>query len=175
MIHYNCRMCGGPLPVTAEPIVECEYCGSRQPVPSADSEKKQTLFARANRLRLACEFDRAVAASWAASVTWVIWPSSLLCWTRRWAWSRMPSIPSLARPPVWARPSAKPLWLLPWAGIAPRAARSATPASAAPSAAPAVLNPRRTGIAPSAGTPATLANAALSAGIRKECDLHEKE
>ena len=61
MIHYNCRMCGGPLPVTAEPIVECEYCGSRQPVPSADSEKKQTLFARANRLRLACEFDRAAA------------------------------------------------------------------------------------------------------------------
>ena len=61
MIHYNCRMCGGPLPGTAEPIVECEYCGSRQPVPSADSEKKQTLFARANRLRLACEFDRAAA------------------------------------------------------------------------------------------------------------------
>lgn len=58
---YNCRMCGAPLPVTVEPIVECEYCGSRQPVPSADSEKKQTLFARANRLRLACEFDRAAA------------------------------------------------------------------------------------------------------------------
>lgn len=58
---YNCRMCGAPLPVTGEPIVECEYCGSRQPVPSADSEKKQTLFARANRLRLACEFDRAAA------------------------------------------------------------------------------------------------------------------
>ena len=61
MLHYNCRMCVGPLPVTAEPSVECEYCGSRQPVPSADSEKKQTLFARANRLRLACEFDRAAA------------------------------------------------------------------------------------------------------------------
>ncbi len=61
MSCYCCRMCGGPLPTTTEPVVECEYCGSRQPVPSADSEKKQTLFARANRLRLACEFDRAAA------------------------------------------------------------------------------------------------------------------
>ena len=61
MNKFNCRMCGGQLPVTTEPVVECEYCGSRQPVPSADSEKKQTLFARANRLRMDCEFDRAAA------------------------------------------------------------------------------------------------------------------
>ena len=37
----------------------CEYCGTQQTVPTADSEKKLTLFARANRLRLACEFDKA--------------------------------------------------------------------------------------------------------------------
>ena len=61
MFSYTCRMCGGLLPVSAEPVVECEYCGSPQPVPTADSEKKQKLFARANRLRLACEFDRAAA------------------------------------------------------------------------------------------------------------------
>ena len=61
MSVYQCRTCGAPLPVTAEPIVECEYCHNRQPVPSADSEKKQALFARANRLRLDCEFDRAAA------------------------------------------------------------------------------------------------------------------
>ena len=38
---------------------ECEYCGTRQTVPTADNEKKLTLFARANRLRAACEFDKA--------------------------------------------------------------------------------------------------------------------
>ena len=28
MSKFNCRMCGGQLPVTTEPVVECEYCGS---------------------------------------------------------------------------------------------------------------------------------------------------
>jgi len=53
-------MCGGDLNVTEGlSVVECEYCGSRQTIPSQDNEKKLTLFARADRLRRACEFDKA--------------------------------------------------------------------------------------------------------------------
>ncbi|MBQ7915618.1 MAG: TIR domain-containing protein, partial [Firmicutes bacterium] len=40
-------------------VVECEYCGSTQTIPSADNEKKMLLFNRANRLRYNCEFDKA--------------------------------------------------------------------------------------------------------------------
>lgn len=60
MAVIKCKMCGGDLVI--EPgatVAECEYCGSRQTVPNQDNEKKLTLFARANRLRLACEFDKA--------------------------------------------------------------------------------------------------------------------
>ena len=60
MAVIKCKMCGGDLVI--EPgatVAECEYCGSRQTVPTADNEKKLTLFARANRLRAACEFDKA--------------------------------------------------------------------------------------------------------------------
>ena len=60
MAIIKCKMCGGDLVlVEGQSVAECEYCGSRQTVPSADSEKKLTLFARANRLRAACEFDKA--------------------------------------------------------------------------------------------------------------------
>jgi hypothetical protein len=53
-------MCGGDLNVVeGETVAECEYCGTKQTVPTVDNEKKMTLFARANRLRLACEFDKA--------------------------------------------------------------------------------------------------------------------
>jgi hypothetical protein len=53
-------MCGGDLVLTeGNPLATCEYCGTLQTVPSADSEKKLTLFSRANRLRAACEFDKA--------------------------------------------------------------------------------------------------------------------
>ena len=53
-------MCGGDLElVEGSSVAVCEYCGSQQTVPAADNEKKLTLFARANRLRLACEFDKA--------------------------------------------------------------------------------------------------------------------
>jgi len=40
-------------------IVECDFCGTTQTVPNADDEKKTNLFNRANRLRIASEFDRA--------------------------------------------------------------------------------------------------------------------
>lgn len=60
MAIIKCKMCGGDLNIiSGESVVECEYCGSRQTVPAADNEKKLTLFARANRLRAGCEFDKA--------------------------------------------------------------------------------------------------------------------
>ena len=62
MAVFKCKMCGGDLPNIAEGnVVECEYCGSRQTIPTADNEKKVTLFARANRLRFGCEFDKAAS------------------------------------------------------------------------------------------------------------------
>ena len=60
MAVIKCKLCGGDLAIEqGSTVAECEYCGSRQTVPSADNEKKLTLFARANRLRAACEFDKA--------------------------------------------------------------------------------------------------------------------
>ena len=60
MAIIKCKMCGGDLAlIEGQSVAECEYCGSRQTVPSADSEKKLALFARANKLRAACEFDKA--------------------------------------------------------------------------------------------------------------------
>lgn len=62
MAVFKCKRCGGDLNITeADKVVECEYCGTTQTVPSADNEKKMTLFNRANRLRLNNEFDKAVA------------------------------------------------------------------------------------------------------------------
>lgn len=60
MAVIKCKMCGGDLTlVEGQSVAECEYCGSRQTVPTADNEKKLNLFASANRLRATCEFDRA--------------------------------------------------------------------------------------------------------------------
>lgn len=53
-------MCGGDLNIEANlNVIECEYCGTTQTVPTADNEKKVNLFNRANRLRLNSEFDKA--------------------------------------------------------------------------------------------------------------------
>ncbi len=58
----KCKMCGGDLNFAAGMTVcECEFCGTRQTIPNADSEKKTNLFNRANRLRMASEFDKAAA------------------------------------------------------------------------------------------------------------------
>ena len=55
-------MCGGDLNITeGVTVAECEYCGTRQTVPNADSEKKTSLFLRAEKLRRDCDFDRAAA------------------------------------------------------------------------------------------------------------------
>ena len=60
MAIIKCKMCGGDLTVVGDSqIAVCEYCGTQQTVPKQDNEKKLTLFARANRLRFACEFDKA--------------------------------------------------------------------------------------------------------------------
>ena len=60
MAIIKCKMCGGDLNVEENSqIAVCEYCGTQQTVPKQDNEKKLTLFARANRLRIACEFDKA--------------------------------------------------------------------------------------------------------------------
>ncbi len=62
MAVYKCKMCGGDLSITADMnIVECEYCGTTQTVPTADNEKKVNLFNRANRLRINSEFDKAAS------------------------------------------------------------------------------------------------------------------
>ncbi|MCM1233760.1 MAG: TIR domain-containing protein [Ruminococcus flavefaciens] len=60
MAVIKCKMCGGDLELTeGMTVAECEYCGTKQTVPNVDSEKKFTMFNRANRLRLANEFDKA--------------------------------------------------------------------------------------------------------------------
>ena len=60
MAIIKCKMCGGDLELVSDSTVcECEYCGTRQTVPSADSEKMLSLFHRAGKLLRACEFDKA--------------------------------------------------------------------------------------------------------------------
>lgn len=60
MAVFKCKMCGGNLDIVeGMTVCECEYCGSIQTVPQLDDEKKINLFSRANRLRYACEFDKA--------------------------------------------------------------------------------------------------------------------
>ena len=62
MAVIKCKMCGGDLNVQeGTSIAECEYCGTQQTIPNVDNEKKLTLFSRANRLRLAGEFDKAAS------------------------------------------------------------------------------------------------------------------
>ena len=59
-VLFKCKMCGGDLNLDENSTVaECEYCGTKQTVPTADNEKKLTLFGRAGRLLRACEFDKA--------------------------------------------------------------------------------------------------------------------
>ncbi len=60
MAIYKCKMCGGELSVGEEnTIIECEFCGTTQTVPTAKDENLQGLFNRANTLRMKSEFDKA--------------------------------------------------------------------------------------------------------------------
>ena len=60
MAVFRCRMCGADLLLTeGTSVATCEACGTAQTVPAADDERKMGLFARADRLLRACQFDRA--------------------------------------------------------------------------------------------------------------------
>lgn len=62
MITFKCKMCGGDLhPEEKATTCECEFCGTLQTIPTADNEKKITLFNRAQRLLFNCEFDKAAS------------------------------------------------------------------------------------------------------------------
>ena len=59
-IDLQCKMCGGKLVLKeGSTIAQCDSCEKQQTIPKVDDEKKLALFARANRLRAACEFDKA--------------------------------------------------------------------------------------------------------------------
>lgn len=60
MAVLKCKMCGGTLEVQeGATVCECEYCGSKQTIPTVDDEGLQTLYGRANMLRMKSEFDKA--------------------------------------------------------------------------------------------------------------------
>ncbi len=60
MAIYKCKMCGGDLEVgEGTAVVECEYCGTKQTVPTSNDEEIRNLFNRATALRRRCEFDKA--------------------------------------------------------------------------------------------------------------------
>lgn len=60
MAILKCKMCSGNLEYTGEvTVVECDYCGTKQTIPSVKDENIQGLFNRANILRMKGEFDKA--------------------------------------------------------------------------------------------------------------------
>ena len=60
MAVFKCKMCSGELEITEGiTVVECEYCGTKQTVPTAKDENLHSLFNRANTLRIKGEFDKA--------------------------------------------------------------------------------------------------------------------
>ena len=62
MVVLKCKMCGGTLNIDGtSSVATCEYCGAKQTVSLSDDEKRVNLYNRANRLRLANEFDKAAA------------------------------------------------------------------------------------------------------------------
>ena len=61
MTVVRCKMCGVELEITeGMKITECNFCGTKQTIPSADNEKKIRLYNRANKLRLSNRFDKAL-------------------------------------------------------------------------------------------------------------------
>ncbi len=59
MALFKCKMCGGTLEVNNETVFECEYCGTKQTVPTSKDENLQSVYNRANTLRIKSEFDKA--------------------------------------------------------------------------------------------------------------------
>ena len=61
MAVIKCKMCGGSLEVTAgASVATCEYCNTTQTLPRLDSEKKTTLYDRANHFRRNNDYDKAI-------------------------------------------------------------------------------------------------------------------
>ena len=60
MAIFKCKMCGGSLEVTeGVSFCTCEFCGTRQTIPTVKDEEMQILYNRANVLRIKSEFDKA--------------------------------------------------------------------------------------------------------------------
>ncbi len=60
MAIFRCKMCGGDLEIqNGATSCVCEFCGTRQTLPSNQDENLQALFNRANVLRIKSEFDKA--------------------------------------------------------------------------------------------------------------------
>lgn len=60
MTIFKCKMCGGSLEVEeGASYGVCEYCGTKQTLPTSKDETLQNLFNRANMLRRKAEFDKA--------------------------------------------------------------------------------------------------------------------
>lgn len=61
MPTLRCKKCGGDLKIINKDssLCECEYCGSKETVPTINDEKIIKLYDRANRFRMANEFDKA--------------------------------------------------------------------------------------------------------------------
>ncbi len=60
MAVFKCKMCGGDLDVNdGVSVFECDYCGTRQTVPTPKDDNLKGLYNRANTMRLKSEFDKA--------------------------------------------------------------------------------------------------------------------
>ena len=60
MSTFKCKMCGGTLEIEDKQTVAiCEYCGTQQTVPTSVDENLQSVYNRANTLRIKSEFDKA--------------------------------------------------------------------------------------------------------------------
>ena len=62
MAVFQCKMCGGQLDITeGQSIATCPYCNTKQTIPKLDNEKIAKILERANALRLAGEYDKAIS------------------------------------------------------------------------------------------------------------------
>ena len=60
MSLFKCKMCGGTLEIEdKQTVATCEYCGTQQTVPTSVDENLQSVYNRANTLRIKSEFDKA--------------------------------------------------------------------------------------------------------------------
>ena len=60
MAIFKCKMCGGDLEISeGVTVCDCDYCGTKQTVPTAKDENLHGLYNRANTLRIKSEFDKA--------------------------------------------------------------------------------------------------------------------